>query len=103
MSEWEPGIWRTTDEMVCPVCGKKLNAHGSPAADLKLTEPEQGDFTVCTGCAAPLRYEGHPLGAGGQLRVVRADEMDDLMASEGGPEALLLARRYVQRFGRYQG
>lgn len=37
----------------CPHCGHKLDASSSVNSD---DPPLSGDFTICWGCASPLRY-----------------------------------------------
>lgn len=99
--EWEPGIWHSRDTR-CPVCEKPINAHALHTGDPGQAPPAHGDFTVCFGCAAPLRFEGSPFGTSGHLRALRPGEVDELMSSEYGPEALLAARQFIQQFGKYE-
>lgn len=77
----------------CPNCGRKLDA--ATSTRLGRQRPKPGDFSLCIGCAAVLRFDE-------ELEPVLALPDDLLELHREDPEAfrhLAIARRAVQLVG----
>lgn len=79
----------------CPRCGAPPAAgprHVWPFGSAEIRDPELGDFTVCLGCATPLRFDAATMTS----RELEPHEHAPYLAA-GGEASLQAARTYIAR------
>lgn len=85
-------------ELHCPACGRLLDGHSAAPWSAQNHRPRAGAFTVCIGCAAPLRYCSSPFYGHLDLRPVNLDDPTERaeFLRAGGPRAQAAVRTVIR-------